>query len=106
MLTTRIVPDKGIVRRHILEVNYDGHEFAIIPVNAHWIMVRCKRWDGWHYYADGPYESMAEVCEDIFGNTILVERTECGRIEFDKFGNICALTPLTCYESTLCQIAY
>lgn len=78
-------------------INYDDHEFGVVPLDSDAILVTCKRRGEWANY--GIYRNFAEACEAIFYGTILVERTECGHIEFDMFGNIRKLIPLTYYES-------
>ena len=81
---------------------YDGHEFSLVPIMDTAVAVMFKRplWQGgnWDYYGEAPYESVAEACKAIFYGTILVDRTESGRLVFDEAGNIIDLVPLTYYD--------
>lgn len=83
-----------------LSVFYDGNEFSVIPYADDLIGVYCKRRNEWTEYIPGhAFRTFQEVCESIFYDSILVERTECGHFLIDDFGNITGIVPLSYYES-------
>lgn len=81
-------------------VIYDGDEYFIIPnfTDDGHVAVMCRNTrNEWDFYGDSPYESIAEACNALFYGTVLVTRTECGHILFDKFGRISGIIPLDYY---------
>lgn len=92
MLTTETIDEFGTV------IDYDGRKYAIAPLDADAILVLCWHRNEWVHYTAKPCKDYKEVCESIFYGTVLVERTECARVVFDKFGNIRQFIPRSYYE--------
>ena len=75
---------------------YDGSEFCLNIIDPTCVFVMVKRWDGWHYFGSGTYDSIADACAEIFWDVDL-DRYESGRFIWDG-DNIVASVPLTYYS--------